>query len=212
MTDSYIFLSYFLPISYQENLVFLLALPPDNSTAIWPSSGFASAGVVLLGYGSLPGVFFGSLFLNLHHKLTIAEIFSPLVFQYTIKASLIALGALLESWLVAFIIKKLIGYPSQFSHWKDVLILFLVAGLIGAIPSPTIGVTTLYFLGHIPLSNYVYNWWSWWIGNSLGIISITPILITIFAYTKYVSTKRKLYIALPLITVLTIVAIAFIKY
>ncbi|MEA0970824.1 PAS domain response regulator C-terminal domain protein [Candidatus Megaera venefica] len=48
-----LFLAYFVP----GKLGFLLALPPDNSTAIWPSSGFASAGIILLGYKALPGVF-----------------------------------------------------------------------------------------------------------------------------------------------------------
>ena len=158
-----LFLAYFIP----GKLGFLLALPPDGSTAIWPSSGFSSAGVILLGYGSLPGVFLGSLFLNLHHKLTLAEIFSPEVFKYTTKASFIALGALLESLSVAYIVKRFIGFPSHFSHWKDIIILFIFAGLIGSIPSPTIGVTTLYMMDYIAMNNFLYNWVSWWTGNSL---------------------------------------------
>lgn len=200
-------MAYFIP----GKLGFLLALPPDGSTAIWPSSGFASAGVVLLGYGSLPGVFLGSLFLNLHHKLTVAEIFSPEVFEHATKASFIALGALLESLSVAYIIKRFIGFPSHFSHWKDVIILFIFAGLIGSIPSPTIGVTTLYMLGYVTVNSFLYNWVSWWTGNSLGIIAITPILVTIFSPAEYISNKRKIFIAIPLITVLTLVAFAFVN-
>ena len=202
-----LFLAYFIP----GKLGFFLALPPDGSTAVWPSSGFASAGVLLLGYSSLPGVFLGSLFLNLHHKLSIAEIFSYEVFNYTTKSSLIALGAMLESLTVAFIIKRFIGFPSYFSHWKDVVILFIVAGLIGSIPSPTIGVSTLYFMGYISSSNYLYNWVSWWTGNSLGIIAITPILVTIFSPIKYISRKRKVFVAVPLITVLILISVAFIN-
>ncbi len=202
-----LFLAYFIP----GKLGFLLALPPDGSTAIWPSSGFASAGVILLGYGSLPGVFLGSLFLNLHHKLTIAEIFSPEVFKYTTKASFIALGALLESLSVAYIVRRFIGFPSHFSHWKDIIILFIFAGLIGSIPSPTISITTFYFMGFVTMNSFLYNWVSWWTGNSLGIIAITPILVTIFSPTEYISNKRKIFIAIPLITVLALVAFAFVN-
>lgn len=202
-----LFLAYFIP----GKLGFLLALPPDGSTAIWPSSGFASAGVILLGYGSLPGVFLGSFFLNLHHKLTVAEIFSPEVFKYTTKAFFIALGALLESLSVAYIVKRFIGFPSHFSHWKDVIILFIFAGLIGSIPSPTIAITTFYFMGFVTVNSFLYNWVSWWTGNSLGIIAITPVLVTIFSPTEYISNKRKIFIAIPLITVLTLVALAFIN-
>jgi PAS domain S-box-containing protein len=202
-----LFFAYFIP----GKLGFLLALPPDGSTAIWPSSGFASAGVLLLGYGSLPGVFLGSLFLNLHHKLNFIEIFSPEVFNYLTKASFIALGALLESLSVAYIIKRFIGFPSSFSHWKDIIILFIFAGLIGSIPSPTIGVMTLYMMGYISLSNFLYNWVSWWTGNSLGIIAITPILATIFSPTEYITNKRKVFIAVPIITVVTLVSLSFVN-
>jgi PAS domain S-box-containing protein len=202
-----LFFAYFIP----GKLGFLLALPPDGSTAIWPSSGFASAGVILLGYKSLPGVFFGSLFLNLNHKLTIVEIFSPEVLKYSTKSFFIALGALMESLSVAYIVKKFIGFPSHFSHWKDIIILFIFAGLIGSIPSPTIGVSTLYFMGYITINGFLYNWISWWTGNSLGIIAITPILVTMFSPKTYISTNRKIFIAIPLMTILTIVSIAFVN-
>ncbi|PCJ25057.1 MAG: hypothetical protein COA94_06785 [Rickettsiales bacterium] len=200
-----LFLAYYIP----GKLGFLLALPPDSSTAIWPSSGFASAGIVILGYAALPGVFLGAFFLNLTHHLPILEVFSSEMFQYAPKASLISLGAMSESFAVAYIIKRFIGFPSIISHWRDVLILFIGAGFIGTIPSPTIGVTTLYFFKTIPLSSYVYTWWTWWIGNSLGVIAITPILVTMFSPSTYISNRRKLYIAIPLTTVLIIVSLAF---
>jgi len=202
-----LFLAYYIPAEFG----FLLALPPDNVTAIWPASGFASAGVVLLGYSGLPGVFLGSLIANLHHKITFTEMLSPIVFDHLSLPSWIALGALLESLLVAFIIKRFIGFPNSFTNWKDIFMLFIVAGILGAIPSPTIGVTTLYFMGYIPLSNYLYNWYSWWIGNSLGIIAIAPILITMSSPNEYISFKRKIYIAIPLITILSIISNIFVN-
>ncbi len=203
-----LFLAYFVP----GKLGFLLALPPDASTAIWPSSGFASAGVLLLGYKALPGVFFGSLILNLmnlNQKLSIVEIFSPALLSYITMPAFIALGALCEAFTVSYIIRRFIGFPSSFSHWQDALILFLGAGLIGAIPSPTIGVTMLCFKGYIAFSGYWYSWCSWWIGNSLGIIAITPVLVTLFSPKKYISNRRKVYIATPLLMMLSVIALVF---
>ena len=202
-----LFFAYFLP----AKLGFLLALPPDQATAIWPASGIASAGIILLGYGALPGVFLGSLVINLQDSLSTAEIFSPVVFQYLTNTGLIAFGAMMESFAVAYIVKRFIGFPSRFSHWGDILILFLVAGFLGSIPSPTIGVTSLWMHGFIPLSSFPYIWFSWWIGNSLGIITFTPILVTMFSPRRYISNKRKLYIALPLIASLAMVSTIFIN-
>ena len=56
-----VFLAYFIP----AKLGFLIALPPDNATAIWPASGIAAAAVIFFGYRTLPGVFLGSLTANL---------------------------------------------------------------------------------------------------------------------------------------------------
>ncbi len=203
-----LFLAYFVP----GKLGFLLALPPDNSTAIWPSSGFASAGIILLGYKALPGVFFGSLILNLinlNQKLSILEIFSPAVLNSLTAPGFIAIGATLESFTVAYIVRRFIGFPSSLSHWRDALVLFLGAGLIGAIPSPTIGITMFYLKGFIASSEYWYSWCSWWIGNSLGIIAIAPVLVTLFSPKKYISSRRKLYIAVPLLVMLSVIALVF---
>lgn len=205
-----LFLAYFVP----GKLGYLIALPPDSSTAIWPPSGFASAGITLLGYKALPGVFFGSLVLNLinlNQKLSIAEIFSPAVFGYISTPGVIAIGATLEAFAVSYIIRRFIGFPSSLSHWRDALVLFLVAGLIGAIPSPTIGVTMFYLKGYIALSEYWYNWCAWWIGNSLGIIAITPVLVTLFSPKQYISSRRKIYIAAPILVMLAVVAAVFIS-
>jgi PAS domain S-box-containing protein len=202
-----VFLAYFVP----AKLGFLIALPPDNATAIWPASGIAAAGVVFFGYRALPGVFLGSIIANLNNFLSVAEILSPKILDFIDTTSWIALGAIIESFTVVLIIRKLIGYPSSLSHWRDILILFVVAGMVGSIPSPTIGVTALHIKGIIPLNNYFYNWWTWWIGNSLGIIVCTPILVAMFTPTQYISIKRKILIAIPLVSVFTIVVILFLN-
>ena len=202
---SIVFLCYFLP----AKLGFLLALPPDDSTAIWPVSGIASAAVLLLGYRNLPAVFLASLLVNLMNFTSLYNIFTIRSLEFMDVSSGIAIAATVESFTVAFIIKKLIGYPSSLSHWKDILILFLVAGLIGSIPSPSIGVTSLYLKGIVPASGFFYNWWTWWIGNSLGIIVCTPILVAMFSSKEYISVNRKIFVAVPLVVVFATVIVLF---
>ena len=202
-----LFFAYLIP----AKLGFLIALLPDDSTAIWPASGVASAGIILLGYRALPGVFLGSLFANLDHNVSFDTLLLQEVFNYLAKEGVIAIGAMAESFTVAWIVHRFIGFPSTLSHWRDILILFLIAGFVGSIPSPTIGVTTLYLHGFFPLDNYMYLWSSWWVGNSLGIVTFTPILITIFSPKKYISTKRKIYIAIPLTIALILVGLVLIN-
>ncbi len=202
-----VFIAYFIP----AKLGFLIALPPDNATAVWPASGMAAAGVLFFGYKTLPGVFLGSLCANLNNFTSFLDFFSVKTLHFVDIAFFIATGAAVESFTVVFIIKRFIGYPSSLSHWRDILILFVIAGMVGSIPSPTIGITSLYIKGLIPLDNYFYSWWTWWIGNSLGIIVCTPILVAMFSPKKYISNKRKLLIVTPLISVFSIVIILFVN-
>lgn len=202
-----LFLAYMLPGKF----AYLLALPPDGSTPIWPSSGIAAAGVILLGYRTLPGVFLGACYLNLSYNLSLAEFFTPIIFKFSIIASLIAIGAALEAFVVAYVVKNMIGYPNNFSYWRDILILCIVAGIFGAIPSPTVGATTLAYFGIISWSSYLYNWWAWWIGNSLSIIVFTPIIVALFADEQSISRKRKITIIIPLVFVFSLVAILFLN-
>jgi signal transduction histidine kinase/ActR/RegA family two-component response regulator len=202
-----LFLAYYLP----GKIGLLLVLPPDfTQAAVWPSSGISAAGIICLGYRALPGVFLGSFFLNLNN-LSSLDLLNPASFDFLITSLFIAIGAVIESFMVAFIVKRYVGYPSSLSHWRDILILFLGAGVLGAVPSPTIGVVTLYIQGVIPLNNFFYNWWTWWISNSLGIIVFTPILIAMFTSSAYISTKRKIFIAVPLILVFGVVSVVFTK-
>lgn len=201
-----VFLGYFIP----GRLGFVLALPPDSSTAIWPSSGFGSAGVLLLGYQTLPGVFFGSFILNVTEHLSIGQLFSAEVLVPLNKSLGIASGAMCESFLVARIIKKYIGFPSAISHWRAAII-FCVAGLIGSIPSSTIGIASLFLTGVISASSITYSWWYWWVGNNLGIAVVMPILVAIFTPSEFISNKRKINIAAPLIFVFVVVMIVFVN-
>ena len=200
-----LFLAYYVPGKFG----YILALPPDNLTAIWPSSGFASAGILILGYRALPGVFLGSLQLNLEFHLANSVDLLPILFDVLLTSSCIALGAAIESFTVAHVIRRFIGFPNNFHYLKDVLFLCLFAGIIGAIPSPTIGVTTLCLKGVISLDGFLYTWWTWWIGNAMGIIIFTPILVSIFSPSDFISLRRKTFIVIPLITVLSVVIFIF---
>ncbi len=98
--------------------------------------------------------FLGSLAANLTNFTSSLDIFIDKALNFVDISLCIATGATIESFTVAFIIKKLIGYPNSLSHWKDILILFIIAGMVGSIPSPTIGVTSLYLKGIIPFGSY----------------------------------------------------------
>lgn len=206
-----LFLAYYIPGKFG----FVVSIPTGDKgaiCAIWPSSGFAAAGILLLGYKALPGVYLGSLLLNLEFQLSNSVYTTmPVILDMLLTSSIIAIGAIVESFTVAYVIRRFIGFPNTFSYLKDVSFLCVFAGIIGAIPSPTIGVTTLLIKGIIPPASYFYSWWTWWVGNAMGIIIFTPIIVAVFSPSDHISWRRKCFIALPLIAVFSIVIFIFIN-
>ncbi|MBI3332968.1 MAG: MASE1 domain-containing protein [Candidatus Omnitrophica bacterium] len=49
---------------------------------------------------------------------------------------------------------------------------------LGCLVAATCGVTTLWFSGYIPVERYLYTWWTWWVGDWVGMIVVTPLLWT----------------------------------
>jgi PAS domain-containing protein len=41
----------------------------------------------------------------------------------------------------------------------------------------TIGVTTLYLAGFVPSADYYSNWWTWWLGDTIGVLIVTPLIL-----------------------------------
>jgi signal transduction histidine kinase len=41
----------------------------------------------------------------------------------------------------------------------------------------TIGVTTLYLAGFAPFADYGSNWWTWWLGDTMGVLIVTPLVL-----------------------------------
>ncbi|MFT5085890.1 MAG: integral membrane sensor domain MASE1 [Planctomycetota bacterium] len=61
----------FIGVAYYVfgRLGLLLAIPPGYATAIWPASGIALAGMLLLGNRVWPGVLLGSFLVNIGTSL-----------------------------------------------------------------------------------------------------------------------------------------------
>ena len=88
----------------------LLAIPPGYATAVWPASGVALAGLLLLGYRVWPGVLLGSFFVNIGTSFDASN-------TQTIIASLtlalcIGAGAAAQALVGTHLIRRFVGFPN----------------------------------------------------------------------------------------------------
>ncbi|HEY5191898.1 MAG TPA: MASE1 domain-containing protein, partial [Candidatus Deferrimicrobium sp.] len=70
------------------------AIPPGNATVIWPPSGIALAGVLLLGPWAWPGIWLGATLANLTTTVTFPT------------AAAIGLGNTLEALIGAWLLRR----------------------------------------------------------------------------------------------------------
>jgi PAS domain S-box-containing protein len=152
-------------------LSLLLAIPPGYATAVWPPSGIALAAILLLGVEVWPGIWLGAALSN----LTVAG--SPLL------AILIATGNTLEALAASQWIGRSLKDPARFRSTEDVA-RFVTCCAGGALLAATVGVTSLASTAAIPWSDFMLNAWTWWQGDTSGMIIVAPLILTWVAQAR----------------------------
>jgi len=152
------------------------AIPPGNVTPIWIPSGIILAAVLLRGYSIWPGIFIGAFVGNVWAYLDFdtwnnigASVFSG--FSNGIGDSLCAL-------LGAYLIKRTVPVDDLFKSSINTIKFILYGVILGSVISAAFGVTGLALTGFIEWSNYFSVLATWGVGDAVGIIVLTPLLLT----------------------------------
>ena len=148
---------------------FLLAFATRQVTAIWPPTGIAFVAYVIFGYRAWPGVFAGAFLANALSSEPLAT------------AAGIALGNTLPGLIAVFLLGKLGGFERSLERFRDVLGLSMIAAAVSCTVSATNGVANLALGGIIPWRAFGSVWWVWWVGDALGVLLVSPLLLTWFA-------------------------------
>jgi signal transduction histidine kinase len=141
-----------------------LAFLNDSASAVWPPSGIALAGLLLLGYRAWPAIFIGAFLVN----FTTAG---------NVPTSLgIAAGNTLEALGGAWMICRFAAGVRVFDRAQGVF-KFVLAALLSTLISPTVGLTSLAIGGYADWNNYSAIWVTWWLGDFAGDLVIAPLIV-----------------------------------
>ncbi|HSF57238.1 MAG TPA: MASE1 domain-containing protein, partial [Candidatus Binatia bacterium] len=184
----------------------LLAIPPGYATAVWPASGIALAGILLFGYRVWPGILLGSFLINLRTSLDTTSTAS--ILTTTALAASIGLGASLQAVVGAFLIRRFTQYPTAFVAARDIIKFLLLGGPVSCLVNATWAVTSLLLSGAMQPVDYLFHWWTWWVGDAIGVITFTPLILIWAGKPAAFSHGRQ--VSLPLCLAFTLVVIFFI--
>ncbi|MDO6561782.1 diguanylate cyclase [Amphritea sp. 1_MG-2023] len=188
--------------------------PQAQIVSLWPPAGVALAGCLIFGRCFLPAVLLGSLSFNTgsylwqHGQLDLSVLLSSLV---------IALGSVLQVWMnfkLLYLRRINILDAPSYSH----VAMFIAIALACCLISAVIGNEALIFfsLGEIDRQVHWANISIWWTGDFLGVILVTPLLLSLRRRQVDRLTRLRLLkaLSLPLLLIIVVFQVAqqYIEY
>ena len=146
-----------------------LKLSPDSAATLWPPSGLYLAVFLLTEKRDWPRFMVAAM---------IAEISMDVwLFHFTVPAALFTfLGNTLEALTGTYIVHRWCGSLFRLQTMRDVLGLTFAA-MLSPIVGATVGASATTFFGQ---QAFALVWPLWWIGNAVGILIVTPLILVIF--------------------------------
>jgi len=185
----------------------MLALPPGYASPIFPPAGIAVAAAFIGGRRTLPWVFLGSLLLNIWVGYSASHQINAMGFA---AASAIAAASMLQAALGGWWLRRMIGYPASLDHGRDILHFLLLAPAI-CLTSASLSVSGLSALGIIDPASFAANWAAWWVGDTLGVVVMLPLVMIAAGEPRALWQSRVRTIAVPILLIFTLFIVIFLR-
>lgn len=165
-------------------------------TLLWLPSGIALAATLIGGSRVWPGIALGALIANAGTGVPALSLL------------FIVLGNTLEPLWGMALLRRRNNFSNALDKVPDVLALFLLAAVISTTASASFGTLGLLLGGEIAKGDFGATWLSWWLGDGMGVLVISPVLLLGAGWNRWAFlafSSGKTLEALALIVALTVV-------
>ncbi len=177
-------------------LSLLLAIPPGFVSGIFLPLGISLGAVLIWGTPMLWGVFLGSFLLNIQVSADASQDVSVNVILVAVQ---IAAGSSLASFAGALLIRHYVGFPDKLTDERKIFAFFVLGGPVATSLSASCGALALYFNGVIHFKQMLFTWWTWWIGDAIGVLIATPLMCIFFIKPRHFWRNRFYTVGVPII-------------
>jgi diguanylate cyclase (GGDEF)-like protein len=136
-----------------------------SATAVWIPTGISLTALLIFGYDVWPAIFLGAFLANL---TTAGSALTSIG---------ISIGNTLEGVLGCYLVNRFAASGRFFERAQDIFRFAFLAAMVSTAVSATVGVTTLALGGFASWSMYWTIWCTWWLGDGVGAIVVTPMVL-----------------------------------
>lgn len=190
-------------------LALLMAIPPGYATAVWPAAGLALVCVLVWGARVAPGIALGSFFVNVATSFDSST--ADAIARSIAVAGGIGMGAALQATFGAHLIRRQIGFPTALEDERHIVLFVALGGPVSCVVSSVIGVSTLAIAGVVDSSSFIFNTFTWWAGDTIGVLVFAPLALLVVRSAHPVWRRRRWIVGLPLAVGFCIVTAMFIR-
>ncbi|MBG0850684.1 MASE1 domain-containing protein [Streptomyces spinoverrucosus] len=135
-------------------------------TPLWPPTGIALAGLLLVGLRVWPGIALGAFLVNISLGPSITAVLA------------ITTGNTLAP-LCSYALLRRTGFHPRMNRFRDALALVFLGAFTGMLISATVGTSTLRLAHALPAGGFWPTWWVWWTGDAMGVLLVAPVLLVL---------------------------------
>ena len=159
----------------------------SNLGPVWPAFGIALAAFLAYGYRVWPAIAASAFVVAAQGSVPLAA------------AAGQSIGATMGAATGAFLLRRIPHFEPSLSRLRDAVGLIVLGAFGGATVSSLIGISSLYATGIQPYSGLTAAWFIYWLGDSTGVLLVTPIVFTLPQLLRIRSRTRLAELAALLI-------------
>lgn len=187
------------------HLAYLVASPGTYASAVFPPAGIALAAILIWGWRISPGVFLGSVALN----LTLGQESFAVDWSQMPVALGVAGGATLQALAGGHLCRRLAAIPvAGRNDWHELRII-LLGGPLACVISAAIGNVMLVLGGREPLEGALINFLTWWVGDSIGVVIFTPLVLLALRSRHYGREHRGMMVGVSILALVGVLVLFY---
>jgi signal transduction histidine kinase len=154
----------------------------SNLGPVWPASGIALACLLAYGIRVWPSIAAGAFLVALSSVSPVAALGQ-------------ATGATLAATTGTVLLRRIEKFDPFLSRLRDALGVIFIGAFGSALISASIGIASLYATGIQPYSGLRSAWLIYWLGDSTGVLLVTPLVFTLPGLLRLRSRPRIIELA-----------------